>query len=253
MSRSPLADGRRALPAIPAERGARVPQPLVPARRRFVAGLVILGHDRVRWRSPRRCSTRYDPTAQNLHNTCRARRPQHWLGHRPARPRRLVAAALRRPRRPARSGSWPCCSRSASARCSAASPATTAAGWTPSIMRLVDVVVAFPFYVLIIALVFVLGPGERSIYIAITLVGWVSYARIIRGEILVAKRQEYVLAARSAGSARLAHHRPAPAAERDHAGGRLRDVRHRARHPRDRHARLPRPRRPAADAGLGHR
>jgi peptide/nickel transport system permease protein len=67
------------------------------------------------------------------------------------------------------------------------------------IMRLVDVVVAFPFYVLIIALVFVLGPGTRSIYIAITLVGWVSYARIIRGEILVAKRQEYVLAAQAAG------------------------------------------------------
>jgi peptide/nickel transport system permease protein len=73
-------------------------------------------------------------------------------------------------------------------------------GWADLvIMRLVDIVVAFPFYVLIIALVFVLGPGERSIYIAITAVGWVSYARIIRGEILVAKRQEYVLAAQSGG------------------------------------------------------
>src|SRR5690242_21629784 len=73
-------------------------------------------------------------------------------------------------------------------------------GWVDSvIMRLVDIVVAFPFYVLIIALVFVLGPGERSIYIAITLVGWVAYARIIRGEILVAKRQDYVTAARSGG------------------------------------------------------
>jgi peptide/nickel transport system permease protein len=73
-------------------------------------------------------------------------------------------------------------------------------GWVDTvIMRLVDIVVAFPFYVLIIALVFVLGPGQRSIYIAITLVGWVSYARIIRGEILVAKRQDYVLAAQSGG------------------------------------------------------
>jgi peptide/nickel transport system permease protein len=73
-------------------------------------------------------------------------------------------------------------------------------GWLDVvIMRLVDVVVAFPFYVLIIALVFVLGPGERSIYIAITAVGWVSYARIIRGQILVAKQQDYVLAARSGG------------------------------------------------------
>ena len=68
-----------------------------------------------------------------------------------------------------------------------------------AIMRLVDVMVAIPFYVLVIALVFALGPGARSIYIAITFVGWVSYARIIRGEVLVAKRQEYVLAARAAG------------------------------------------------------
>ncbi len=68
-----------------------------------------------------------------------------------------------------------------------------------AIMRLVDIVVAIPFFVLVIALVFALGAGARSIYIAITLVGWVSYARIIRGEILVAKRQEYILAAQAAG------------------------------------------------------
>jgi peptide/nickel transport system permease protein len=64
---------------------------------------------------------------------------------------------------------------------------------------LVNVVVAFPFYVLIIALVFALGSGTRNIYIAITMVGWVSYARIVRGEVLVAKRREYTLAARSGG------------------------------------------------------
>ncbi len=68
-----------------------------------------------------------------------------------------------------------------------------------AVMRLVDVVIAFPFLVLVIALVFVLGPGERSIVLAITTVGWVSYARIIRGEVLVQKRQEYVLAAQTAG------------------------------------------------------
>jgi peptide/nickel transport system permease protein len=64
---------------------------------------------------------------------------------------------------------------------------------------LVNVVVAFPFYVLVIALVFALGSGTRNIYIAITLVGWVSYARIVRGEVLVAKRREYTLAAKAAG------------------------------------------------------
>jgi peptide/nickel transport system permease protein len=73
-------------------------------------------------------------------------------------------------------------------------------GWIDTVTNwLVNTVVAFPFYVLVIALVFALGPGARSIYIAITIVGWVSYARIVRGEVIVAKRREYVLAARAAG------------------------------------------------------
>ena len=73
-------------------------------------------------------------------------------------------------------------------------------GWFDLVlMRLVDMVVAFPSFVLIIALVFVLGQGTSSIYIAITLVGWVAYARIVRGEVLVAKEQEYALAARASG------------------------------------------------------
>ena len=68
-----------------------------------------------------------------------------------------------------------------------------------AVMRLVDVMVAFPFIVLVIALVFVLGPGQSSIIIAITCIGWVSYTRIVRAEVLVHKRLEYVLAARAAG------------------------------------------------------
>jgi peptide/nickel transport system permease protein len=67
------------------------------------------------------------------------------------------------------------------------------------ISRLAEVVVAFPFYVLVIAMVFALGPGTRNIYLAVTVVGWVSYMRIIRGEVLVQKRQEYTLAAQAAG------------------------------------------------------
>ncbi len=73
-------------------------------------------------------------------------------------------------------------------------------GWFDAVlMRVVDMVVAFPFFVLVIAMVFALGPGTSSIYIAITLVGWVAYARIVRGEVLVAKEQEYALAARASG------------------------------------------------------
>jgi peptide/nickel transport system permease protein len=73
-------------------------------------------------------------------------------------------------------------------------------GWIDIVvMRILDVVVAFPFYVLVIAVVFALGAGVRSIFIAITMVGWVSYTRIVRGEVLVAKRLGYVQAARAAG------------------------------------------------------
>jgi peptide/nickel transport system permease protein len=67
------------------------------------------------------------------------------------------------------------------------------------VMRCADVVVAFPFYVLVMLLVFLLGPGTGSIIIAITVVSWVSYARIVRGATLVAKNQEYVLAAKAEG------------------------------------------------------
>lgn len=73
-------------------------------------------------------------------------------------------------------------------------------GWVDIIiMRIVDVFYAFPLYLLVIALVFVLGSGERSIYLAIALVSWVSYCKIVRGEVIVARRQEYVQAARLGG------------------------------------------------------
>jgi len=67
------------------------------------------------------------------------------------------------------------------------------------VMRIVDIVMAFPFYVLIITLVFVLGSGLASIYGALVGVGWVSYARIVRGETMIARNQDYVVAARQTG------------------------------------------------------
>jgi peptide/nickel transport system permease protein len=73
-------------------------------------------------------------------------------------------------------------------------------GWFDTVvMRLVDIFFAFPFYVLVIVLVFVLGAGESSIYLAIATVSWVSYAKILRGELLVAKKQDWVTAARLGG------------------------------------------------------
>jgi peptide/nickel transport system permease protein len=67
------------------------------------------------------------------------------------------------------------------------------------IMRLVDTTLAFPFLVLMIAIMAVLGPGLTSFYIAIALVGWVSYARLVRAQILVLKSSEFILAARNLG------------------------------------------------------
>lgn len=67
------------------------------------------------------------------------------------------------------------------------------------LMRIVDINVAFPFYVLVIVILAILGPGLLNMYIALILVGWISYARITRGEVLVAKNQEYVLAAKALG------------------------------------------------------
>jgi peptide/nickel transport system permease protein len=73
-------------------------------------------------------------------------------------------------------------------------------GWVDAIIgRIVDIVIAFPFLVLVIALVFAMGPGTTSIYTAITLVGWVAYCRIVRGQVLVAKEQEYAMAAKASG------------------------------------------------------
>jgi peptide/nickel transport system permease protein len=73
-------------------------------------------------------------------------------------------------------------------------------GWVDVLaMRAVDVILAFPFFVLVIALVFILGPGTKSIYIAIIATDWVSYTWIIRREILSTKRHEFILAACALG------------------------------------------------------
>ncbi|MFO1150649.1 MAG: ABC transporter permease [Alsobacter sp.] len=65
--------------------------------------------------------------------------------------------------------------------------------------RLVDLVVTFPFLVLVIAIVAVLGPGLVNMYIAIGVVGWVFYAKLMRAEVLVLRGQDYVSAAKVLG------------------------------------------------------
>ena len=73
-------------------------------------------------------------------------------------------------------------------------------GWVDTvIMRIVDLFFAFPFFVLVIAIVAMLGPSVFNMFVAIWLTSWISYARITRGHALGAKRQEYTLAARALG------------------------------------------------------
>lgn len=66
-------------------------------------------------------------------------------------------------------------------------------GWFDIIvMRLSDVVVAFPFYVLVISLVFMLGNGVSSIIAAISIVSWVAYAKITRAEAMVLRQTDFM-------------------------------------------------------------
>lgn len=73
-------------------------------------------------------------------------------------------------------------------------------GWFDVIiMRIADIVVAFPFYVLVISLVFILGNGVGSIFAAISIVSWVAYARIVRAEALVLRSTDFMDALRVGG------------------------------------------------------
>jgi peptide/nickel transport system permease protein len=68
------------------------------------------------------------------------------------------------------------------------------------ISRVVDTLLAFPGLLLAIAIVAVLGPSLANVLVALTIIGWVSYARLVRGQALRAREFEYVLAARALGA-----------------------------------------------------
>src|ERR1700694_2663184 len=68
------------------------------------------------------------------------------------------------------------------------------------LMRVVDVLMAFPFLVLVVAIMSILGPGLSNLYIGFGIVGWIPYQRITRGETLAARNLEYVHAARTIGA-----------------------------------------------------
>ena len=118
-------------------------------------------------------------------------------------------------------------------------------------MRLVDIILAFPFLVLMLSIIAILGPGLGSFYIAMALVGWVSYARLIRAQMLVLKNHDYAVAAVSLGFSRtrIMFRHLLPNASRRLP--RLRHVRRGARAAERRGDQLSRARRAAADRRMG--
>jgi peptide/nickel transport system permease protein len=70
------------------------------------------------------------------------------------------------------------------------------------IMRAVDVLIAFPFLVLVIAFVAFVGGGTLNVVVALTIGGWPAFARLVRGEILVQRQMEYAEATRLLGYSR---------------------------------------------------
>ena len=68
------------------------------------------------------------------------------------------------------------------------------------ISRVIDVLMAFPGILLAIALVAVLGPSLVNVVLALSVIGWVGYARLVRGQALRAREFEFVQAARALGA-----------------------------------------------------
>ncbi len=67
------------------------------------------------------------------------------------------------------------------------------------LMRLVDTLIAFPFIVLVLAIVGLVGPGLVGVYVGIIIVSWTVYARITYTEMLVLRERQFILAARTLG------------------------------------------------------
>jgi peptide/nickel transport system permease protein len=70
-------------------------------------------------------------------------------------------------------------------------------GWADwIILRITDTVMAFPFYIIITVVAFAAGAGQRGIYLTFAIVGWVVFARVVRGITLNLKQQDWVAAAK---------------------------------------------------------
>lgn len=71
------------------------------------------------------------------------------------------------------------------------------------LMRLVDILLAFPGLVMALAIAGLLGPGLFNLMLALSLVGWMSYARVVRGAVLSVKEKDFVESARAIGASKI--------------------------------------------------
>lgn len=140
----------------------------------------------------------YDPLAQDVVNSLQGPSGDHWFGTdelgRDVLSRVLTAARTDLPVA-ALATVLPCLLGTALGLV-----AGYVGGWFDAVvMRVSDLLQAFPMYILMIVLVFSLGPGVRSLLISFTVIGWVVYARLIRSEVMRIRSSEYVVAAVTAG------------------------------------------------------
>lgn len=140
----------------------------------------------------------YDPVAMDLLNTLSPPTPEHWLGTdelgRDALSRLLYGARISLPI------GFVIEAIAVVIGVSIGAISGYFGGKIDAVfMRLVDIVSAFPFLILAIAIVAILGPSLINMLLVLTGVLWVRYARLIRGLVLTIKTQEYVEAARALG------------------------------------------------------
>jgi peptide/nickel transport system permease protein len=70
------------------------------------------------------------------------------------------------------------------------------------VSRIVDTMIAFPFMVLVIAVIAIVGPGVKGVLIGVPIVAWALYARLARSEMLVLREQQFMLATTALGYTR---------------------------------------------------
>ena len=120
-----------------------------------------------------------------------------------------------------------------------------------ALMRLTDMFLAFPALVLAMGISAALGASLANSMIAIAVVWWPWYARLVRGQTLRLRHEQFVDAARAIGRERRPHDPPPHPAELLDADHRPGHARRRLRHPHDGQPLLHRVGRAAADAGVG--